>query len=232
MFSQTKTGFDSVKKVYCINLRRRTDRLSRFISSFPDSWMDKLEIIAAIDGCSHILSEAEKHVLRNANWDIEVGRSQWGCSFSHESIWRTIVKEGLEYAIILEDDAIFKGSYLRLEETMKIVKLTNLNICFLGPDNHPENTTANPHDFSDLVSPRLCRMKSNLGTMSYLISLQGAKDLLKIIEERGHYRAVDQVINDYMKGSGTWFCSAPPMFSINTGLGSDITPVASWRPNK
>jgi GR25 family glycosyltransferase involved in LPS biosynthesis len=229
MFSQTKNGFESVKRIYCINLRRRTDRLSRFIDAFPDLWMNKLHIIAAIDGGSHMLSEPEKHSLRNANWDIEVGRAQWGCSFSHEFIWRNIVNEGLEYAIILEDDAIFKGSYSRIEETMKMVKLLNLNICFLGPDNHPENTKSNPHDFSDLVSPRICRVKSNLGTMSYIISLQGAVNLLKIIEERGHYRAVDQVINDYMKQRDEWFCSAPPLFAINTGLGSDILPVASWK---
>ena len=65
--------------------------------------------------------------------------------------------------------------------------------------------------------------------MSYIISLQGAVNLLKIIEERGHYRAVDQVINDYMKQRDEWFCSAPPLFAINTGLGSDILPVASWK---
>jgi hypothetical protein len=230
MFSQTKHGFDSVKRIYCINLRRRTDRLSRFIDAFPDSWMNKLQIIAAVDGINHILSDSEKHSLRNTNWDIEVGRAQWGCSFSHEIIWRNIVNDNVDYAIILEDDAIFKGSDSRMEETMKMVKLLNLNICFLGPDNHPENTKSNPHDFSDLITPRICRVKSNLGTMSYLISLQGATDLLKIIDEKGHYRAVDQLINDYMKQRDVWLCSAPPMFSINSGLGSDILPVSSWRP--
>jgi GR25 family glycosyltransferase involved in LPS biosynthesis len=232
MFSKTTNGFDSVKQIYCINLRKRTDRLSRFIDSFPDFWMNKLQVVAAVDGYTHTLSESEKHNLRNANWDIEKGRGQWGCSFSHELIWRTIVKENIEYAIILEDDAIFKGSESRIEETMKMVKLLNLPICFLGPDNHPENTLSAPHDFSDNVCPRICRIKSNLGTMSYIISLQGAKDLLNIIEEKGHYRAVDQVINDYMKNRNEWFCSSPPLFSINPGLGSDIKPVESWRPLK
>ena len=232
MFSKTTNGFDSVKQIYCINLRKRTDRLSRFIDSFPDFWMNKLHIVAAVDGCTHTLSQSEKHNLRNANWDIEKGRGQWGCSFSHEHIWRTIVKEEIEYAFILEDDAIFNGSESRIEETMKMVKLLNLPVCFLGPDNHPENTQSTPHDFTDLVSPRICRIKSNLGTMSYIISLQGAAALLQIIEERGHYRAIDQVINDYMKQRNEWFCSAPPMFSINPGLGSDIKPVESWLPHK
>ena len=230
MFSQTKNGFDSVKKIYCINLRRRTDRLSRFIKDFPDSWVNKLEIMPAVDGFSHNLSESEKHVLRNANWDIEKGRGQWGCSFSHERVWRNIVDESIEYAFVLEDDAVFNGSESRMEETMKMVKLLNLPVCFLGPDNHPENTQSSPHDFSDLVCPRICRIKSNLGTMSYVISLQGAAALLQIIEEKGHYRAVDQVINDYMKQRNEWYCSAPPMFSISPGLGSDIKPVESWRP--
>ena len=161
--------------------------------------------------------------MRNADWDISVGKGQWACSFSHESVWRDIVERQLPYAVILEDDAVFKIK--ENSEFLKMFKMMNLTCCFLGPSNHPENTKEKPHDFLDLVCPSICKMKSNLGSMSYLISLAGAKDLLGIIEKKGHYRAVDQLINDYMKNQSKWFCSSPPLFSVADFV-SDITPSA------
>lgn len=218
----------SFARIFCINLLRRNDRLRRFLIEFPDIWMSKLCIFSAIDGTSHILTDIDRHKLRNANWDINQGRAQWGCSFSHEQVWRRIVGEKLPYTIILEDDALFIGLEYGLEAVLKSVRSLNLDLCFLGPVNHPENTRNMPHIFTDLVDPNICRISSNLGTMSYVISLKGAADLLQIIETKGHYRAIDQIINDYLKERNQWFCSKP-LFSINIGLGSDIQPVSSWK---
>lgn len=214
--------------VFCINLARRIDRLKQFLSCFPDFWMNKLKIVNAIDGYTHTLSHAEKWNLRNADWNILKSRGQWGCSFSHEIVWRNIVKENMEYSIVLEDDAklISEKRINDLEYLIQTIKKQKIHICFLGPNNHPENTKFTPHDFTDLVFPGICRIKSNLGSMAYIISKNGATELLNIIEKKGHYRAVDQIINDYMKQNGSWFCSSPPFFSINDGLGSDIIHVS------
>jgi len=209
--------------IYLINLRKRQDRLANFLNSMPNNLVSRLKIVGAIDGSTHVLSNDDKHKLRNADWDISVGKGQWACSFSHELVWRDIVEKGILNAVILEDDAVFKIQ--NNEEFFKMFKLMNMNVCFLGPSNHPENTKEKPHDFLDLVCPSICKMKSNLGSMSYLITLDGAKDLLQIIDTKGHYRAVDQLINDYMKHQGKWFCSAPPLFSV-ADFGSDITPNA------
>lgn len=205
--------------IYCINLRRRKDRLESFLNSIPNNLISKLKIVGAVDGSTHVLSADEKHKLRNADWDINTGKAQWACSFSHELIWRNIVDKNQKCAIVLEDDAIFKIK--EGDELLKMFNLMNIRICLLGPSNHPENTKENPHDFSQIVCPSICKIKSNLGSMSYLISLDGAKELLDIIDKRGHYRAVDQLMNDYMKSYDMWFCSSPPIFAV-ANLGSDI----------
>ena len=210
---------DKIDQIYCINLRKRTDRIANFIKSFPNSLINKLKIVGAVNGAKHILSDEEKAKLKNADWDINIKRGVWGCSFSHETIWRNIVEKNQSYAIILEDDAVFSVSFN--DDLIKMFDTLNLGICYLGPVNHPENTKEKPHDFSDLVCPGICRIKSNLGSMSYLVSLQGAKDLINIIDTNGHYRAIDWIINDYMKKRGFWVCASPPIFSVQE-MGSDI----------
>ena len=221
---------DKVCRVYCINLRRRTDRLTHFLDVFPKTWFDKLALLGATDGQNHVLSAQDRHMLRHANWNIDVGRGQWGCSFSHEAVWRTIVKEQHALTLVLEDDAVFIGSDADLNTIVRSFLETKATVCLLGPSNHPENTPIHPHQFNDMVAPGLCRVKSNLGTMSYMITLTAAQDLLAILENKGHYRAVDQVLNDYMKQRNAWICSAPPQFKLNPALGSDIPSVMNWKP--
>jgi hypothetical protein len=209
---------NNIDQIYVINLRKRRDRIANFIESVPLAFIEKIKIVGGIDGLNHVLSNDEMKKLRNADWDIEKRRGILGCSFSHELVWRSIIEKGQKNAIILEDDAVFQ--FTECDEFLKMIKLLDIQICFLGPSNHPENIDGS-HDFTELVGPKICKMKSNLGSMSYLITLEGAKALVKIIDDRGHYRAVDQIINDYMKQIQKWVCSAPPLFSV-ADLGSDI----------
>jgi len=208
-------------RFYCINLRRRKDRLSNFIDNFPLNHIDKLQIVGAVDAGTHVLSNEDLAKLKNADWDIQKGKGQWGCSFSHESIWRHMLENKIPYAVILEDDAVFNKNE-DFDSFLKMFRLLDLRACFLGPANHPENTKSSPHSFDELICPGICKLKSNLGSMSYFISLDGVRDLLGIVDERGHYRAVDQIINDYMKQRNQWFCISPPCFSV-ADLGSDIS---------
>jgi GR25 family glycosyltransferase involved in LPS biosynthesis len=221
---------DNICRVYCINLRRRTDRLTQFLDVFPKEWFDKLRLLGATDGQSHTLTQHDRHHLRHANWNIDVGRGQWGCSFSHEAVWRTIAKNRHSLTLVLEDDAVFTGFDLALNQIVRSFLETKARVCLLGPSNHPENTPAQPHDFTDMVAPALCRVKSNLGTMSYMLTCAAAEDLLAILEEKGHYRAIDQVLNDYMKQHNAWICGSPPQFKLNPVLGTDIPPVMNWKP--
>jgi len=219
---------DHIDSVYCINLRRRRDRLRRFLERFPQAWLPKLRIFGAVDGQNHVLTEEDRWALRSANWEIEKGRGQWGCSFSHVAIWKEIVKTGTT-ALILEDDALFSGSQDLLSEAIQSMREARIGLLYAGPSNHPENTASKPHNFTKLVAPRICSIDRNLGTMAYFITAATAAALLKIIEERGHYNCIDHIINDYLKAESRWVCVSPPPFSMDPAGGSDIPP-APWRP--
>jgi GR25 family glycosyltransferase involved in LPS biosynthesis len=220
---------DNIYHVYCINLHRRYDRLEQFLGAFPKAWFSKLKLHGATDGQNYTLTAEDRVRLRNADWNVETGR---GCRFSHEAVWRNIVKNENKYAIILEDDAVYNGSTTAGMDTFIAAFIkSDARLCFLGPINHSTNTQANPHNFTDIVVPSICRISSNLGSMSYIITLQGAKDLLAVIDNRGHYWAVDQLINDYMKQRNAWICSAPPLFKVNSALEGSTKHVDSLKQN-
>lgn len=220
---------NQIDSVYCINLRRRGDRLTRFLSRFPAAWLPKLRIFGAIDGRNHDLTPEERWSLRSANWDIEKGKGQWGCSFSHVAIWQQIIAKNEHTVLVLEDDAIFNGSMDVLAEAIGSMHATGLGLLYAGPNNHPENTISRPHDFSQMVAPRICRIQRNLGTMAYIITKGAAFALLKIIEERGHYVAIDHIMNHYAEATAAWVCVSPPPFAVDAAAGSDIPP-APWYP--
>jgi GR25 family glycosyltransferase involved in LPS biosynthesis len=211
---------DKIDVIYCINLRRRVDRLQAFLHAFPKQWITKLRILGAVDGANHELSASEKHKLRNADWNIDKKRGVWGCGFSHEGVFREIIDKKYRNVIVLEDDAVFSGTFSDFEKIVNQILKQDLNLCFLGPDNHPENTNLTKHKFLGLPdSDMICPINFNLGTMSYYINGSAAEDICRIIESRGHYRAIDYILSDYIKQR---FCSVP-VFSINQNLGSDIT---------
>jgi len=219
---------DHIDSVYCINLRRRRDRLSSFLKRFPKDWLPKLRILGAVDGQNHELTKEERLSLHSANWEIEKGRGQWGCSLSHVAIWNEIVKHNREMSIVLEDDAVFSGRHDILSEAITSMKKTGLPLIYAGPDNHPENSPRNPHRFDREFAHRICKFNQNLGSMSYIITKGAAIDLLKIIEKRGHYTCIDHIINEYVKTESTWTCIAPPVFSLDPAGGSDIPPTGWW----
>jgi len=210
---------NSIDAIFCINLRRRVDRLSSFINTFPKQWITKLRIVGAVDGQFHDLSLVEKHKLRNADWNIEKKRGVWGCSLSHEMVFREIILKNYNRIVILEDDAVFSGSFDTFDKIVNQLISNEIGLCFLGPANHPENTILN-HKFQVLLNmDNICSIDFNLGTMAYYITNKTANDLCNIIDTRGHYRAIDYLISDYMKQR---LCSLP-VFSIRENLGSDVS---------
>ena len=92
---------DKIKK-YVINLKRKPDRLKNFINSYP--LKEDLEIIYGFDG-KNTTNELEKEIDMYKTFKIKPGEK--GCFISHLRIYEKIINENIDYALIIEDDAIF-----------------------------------------------------------------------------------------------------------------------------
>ena len=98
-------------KIYIINLKQSSERRKNIIDQIEKQNIENYELIEAIDG--NKLSEEELNHFtfknkKNLNpWGPKLTPSQIGCALSHIKVYRKFIKSDYEYALILEDDAIF-----------------------------------------------------------------------------------------------------------------------------
>jgi glycosyl transferase family 25 len=158
-----------------------------------------------------------------------------GCGASHIELWKRVVSENMEYALVLEDDAVLAPSFT--EETIHALQIVPkyyhilLLGCFLCDDS-------TQHIFSRPVTssaPAGLRSVSQFaGTHAYIISNSGARHLLRKNKGKVSYHidaqmsstrgtkiyALDKDVAHQadMKTSSTAVYGFP--YSINTLLGS------------
>lgn len=94
-------------KKFVINLKRRPDRLELFVKQCP--YVD-VEVIYAFDGKNPELeSKKERKLLLNFPKSLKPG--EIGCAISHLRIWKRIVNENINLAMIFEDDCNFEPNF-------------------------------------------------------------------------------------------------------------------------
>ncbi len=141
--------------------------------------------IDAVDGklLSHIDIDkiySRKKALDNIKRELTKG--EIGCALSHKKIYGQIIKDGVEHAIILEDDIIFdKGFMGFLNKRNNIPE--DCDLLLLG--HHPAESRDTPSRFSywykhPLLKHQIIRRPSEpcYGTYGYYLTKQGAKKLL------------------------------------------------------
>lgn len=94
--------------VFVISLARATERRAAMDAQLQQSGA-QYEFVDAVDGAN--LNSAEyRHRLRQDlsrfHFRVEMNDGEIGCYLSHYNLWQRMVDEQIEYALILEDDAV------------------------------------------------------------------------------------------------------------------------------
>ncbi|MCJ8746058.1 hypothetical protein PDJAM_G00137530 [Pangasius djambal] len=175
-----KMGFD---EVFMINLQRRSDRRDRMLRALRVQGID-CKIVAAVDGKAMNVSEIHSmgiHMLPGYS-DPYHGRpltkGELGCFLSHYNIWKEIAERGLKTSLVIEDDLRFEIFFKRrLKNLMSEVEREGLDwdLIYIGRKrmqvDHPEKAVPNIHN--------LVEADYSYWTLGYMMSLQGAKKLLR-----------------------------------------------------
>ncbi|KAJ6654623.1 hypothetical protein lerEdw1_006776 [Lerista edwardsae] len=174
----TKMGFD---EVFLINLARRSDRRERMLSALMELEIDPL-VVNAVDGSALNSSDIKKLGvnLLPGYYDPFSGRTltkgEVGCFLSHYHVWKEIVEQGLEKAVVLEDDvrfgAHFKTRLLRLMVDLEEAQLS-WDLIYLGRKQVNSEDEELLEDVRNLVVPEY-----SYWTLAYVISQQGARKLV------------------------------------------------------
>lgn len=98
----------NLEHIYYINLDRSVERREQFVSTFGSEY--SLHRISAYDGSENLSKYTDIHVPSPDSTDSST--REIGCSLSHiKAIW-TAFKDGLDRAIIMEDDCANKYASL------------------------------------------------------------------------------------------------------------------------
>ncbi|XP_065119304.1 procollagen galactosyltransferase 1 [Paramisgurnus dabryanus] len=175
-----KMGFD---EVFMINLKQRADRRERMLRALREQDIT-CKIIAAVDGKALNVSDIHAmgiHMLPGYSDPYHgrpLTRGEMGCFLSHYNIWKEIVDRGLKTSLVLEDDLRFEIFFKRrLQNLMHEVESKGLDwdLIYIGRKrmqvDHPEKAVPKIRN--------LVEADYSYWTLAYMMSLQGARKLLK-----------------------------------------------------
>ena len=167
-----KTNVFKIDEIYLINLTRRPDRLTDFMNKYNKSDMKNYNVLKfdAVDGSklkieSVPLSEVARAELKQIETTgfrskhYQLTRGAIGCYLSHVTIWKDILDNNIDKALIFEDD---------------------INIPLNGKQLIEYHTTNIPEDYDIILlgcNCLNCEKKSNYrivkkfwGTYAYIIT--------------------------------------------------------------
>jgi glycosyl transferase family 25 len=212
-------------KIFVINLDSSVDRIESMQAQCNELGL-VFERISAVRGKN--LSSDEKAAVYNravnlAKYDKELNDGEIGCYMSHARCWEQIVAQDIDYALILEDDAILtpeiKGFIAKLADSTQ-----EWDYIKLSHGRKPKNIL-NAIDLGDGLSLGQC-IKLPSTTTGQLVSLAGANKLLEHAYPIA--RPIDIDIQFWYEKSLRSFVVRPfPI--LNGDFGSEINQVTDRR---
>lgn len=160
---QPRFEFDE-KNTFCISLEKHEDRWKKMQMRFETQHLQVTRWKAS----------TESDLKDNFHYDLNLG--QKGCAQSHINIWRHMIENQIEYALILEDDACFDKQWKQ--------KLDNINI-----ENF--NWDAIFLNVSEPIEPRnqWLKVQDQYLTGGYILSQTGAQNIIKMFD--GYFYSSD-----------------------------------------
>tara|TARA_A100001015_G_C14890431_1_gene672182 strand:- start:106 stop:843 length:738 start_codon:yes stop_codon:yes gene_type:complete len=173
-------------KVYFINLDRSKDRRKHIESNLRKLGVDA-ERVSAIDGktlTKEYISEVydEQKCLKKHRKKLIP--NEIGCALSHLKIYKKIVKNNLDGAIILEDDVKLDHRFIHAIKQIEKLELKSSTVILL-------NQAHQIFTWSRKLDHNIYKTYKSLCTISYYINQEGAKDMLS------SFNPIDQAIDSW-----------------------------------
>ena len=161
-------------KIFLINLDRSKDRLEHMRKSLAALDLP-YERVLAVNGAE--LSPEDLARAFDTRRSLAANRAQMtlgqiGCALSHDSIYLRMQTEGIDSAVVLEDDIDFSPTFLRALDYVKSVMDVSRPQVFLF------SYARNPHSFESsgvAQSFEAVKQKSMACTDAYVLTLPAAR---------------------------------------------------------
>jgi GR25 family glycosyltransferase involved in LPS biosynthesis len=231
---------DKIEMYYFINLNRREDRKHHFLNQCmkENVPMNKVCRIEAIDGLIHNFHNNELNMFSNANFlsnPDNVIKKIMGNQLTHYYLLKEIIRENQYLTIIFQDDAVLIPNFMEYIENVITNLPINAEIINIGLHKVAELSyseswafNANGNDVdkisSQVINEYICKMKPELNpcSLAYIVTLEGAKNIVNHFETNGFRNATDYNFNHYLLNKDIFYSSSTILVTGNPSLGSDI----------
>jgi len=165
-----------INKTFIINLLHDNDRKNDMIKKLKEINITSFEFVNAINGHTD-LSKCDFKVINN--WynymlkrTITVG--EIGCALSHYNIWKYIVDNNIDRALILEDDVLFLNDFNKM---LKIIEQLKMKYDIFYLSRNPLNKYFKNMDEIE-INDYVLECKSSYNAHSYIITYECANILI------------------------------------------------------
>lgn len=189
-------------KTFIINLAERSDR-----KNFMQDQLNKLNLnyqfIEAIDGRKLSDDEINKVTLNFA--DSYLTKGEIGCALSHLKVYKKMVNENIDIALVLEDDAILANDLSStLREINAIDNKQKPNIYLLSrADSFIKNQK---------ISNNIYRIKDASAAHGYIINIKAAKNLISQLHPIRYEADMWSIFNFF--GFAKIYCVHPYLIEV------------------
>jgi GR25 family glycosyltransferase involved in LPS biosynthesis len=168
--------------------KERQDYLKKEVYPKLKNYFKCAAFDAELDDANDILKD--NNIFLTDTFYDKCSEGQLGCFLSHFQLWKYIIKSNLDLAIILEDDVKIYNNFNKIIDTVYEnlpVKFDYVHL-FIHPDK--QNIQYLEGKDGDIIPA-----EDNFGTVAYMVSLRGAKRLVKLTELLKIQAPVDRQIN-------------------------------------
>lgn len=225
---------NKIDKIYYINLDRRPDRNEHFLKqcSIHKIPYNKVQRFEALDGKTYEFTNKEIDLFKNVDYRTEsYSKKIMGNQLSHFYILQEMVKNNYNYIMIFQDDVIFKNNFNNyinklINDLPDNTEIVNIAFHKFAAYNKfiPYDLNSNDSISKKKITTEVCMLVDTINpcSLGYIVTLQGAKNLIDYFLKLGFLRATDWNFNDYLLKKNIYYGSTTILATGNPDLGSDI----------
>lgn len=164
--------------IFVVSLKEATDRRSAVSEQLRNQNLD-FQFVDAVDGTAGLPSHMESQIDRDLAYR-KLGRHltdpEFGCALSHAFLYKRMLEDGIEEAIILEDDVELSPDFAPLVSSGRLSQLKRDLVLLYSEGSRAirfsfRALNQNHRYFSFAMQPN--------STAAYYVTLKGARKLLR-----------------------------------------------------
>jgi len=233
----------NVDMIYYINLDKRKDRNQHVINQFKKAGIagNNVKRFTAIDGDTYTFSDEELSLFKNADFlKTPSAKKMMGNQLSHLYIFKDMLEKGYSKILILQDDVVFRDNFVEHLNKVSNSLPLNCEIANIGIHEYCYFNEFKAYDLTakddyvrvekEKINDSVSLWKNTIQpcSLSYILTRNGAKNMISHFEQAGFLCGTDIGFNRYLQkknifyGSRTILCTGDPSF------GTDIFNTEKW----